>query len=702
MSFRFVRHSTHDRTTAPDTTRSTRSALRVLVATVTVATGVAACSPATTGTTGQDTSTGPTTKTVAQDVFPASQITPLVDGVVHKVPKELPITRLADGLVPPTNRWFSGLAFGDTAQPVFPLPLSFSLVEKGFAFGQPTILTTEKNIAGGYKADVTVDTGAASSRVSAYDNLTVTMEGLDGSGKVLGQTRIAEGSPFVSYTSAAGGTLSSALALTKTGDFWTGQAGGTTYGLVVSDGSVNGSSIDLKKGGVATWFPVPTDGSTDKLAALAGNTVTGSTVDYDISGKVVTTRLGYTASGDTAFATMPHQQANLTSTAGCDLGTYPSIYGTLRLCSGQQISYTSPLSPPTGSLDLGSVSDADKKVLTDQVRKDIAALPAFPADTYFGGKALYRAAMLYRLAKQVGAEDAATAVKAKLTETLGKWMDPQGCAQRDAFCFVYDEQAKGLVGLTPSFGSDEFNDHHFHYGYFLYAAGVLAQDDPALAQQYAPVMNLLAADIGSAGGNQAFPDRRVFDAYAGHSWASGTSPFADGNNQESSSEAVTAWTGLALWGKASGNEPLTTEATWMLSSEAQSGLAYWTNFDAAQPVYNGFGHKIVSLNWGGKRDYATWFSPEPAAMLGILVIPMSPSSTYLAGDPERIRANVAEATSGGKFDQKFGDYLLMYDALAGDDERKTALATAEKLDDKWIDDGNSRSYLYAWLMSTHS
>ena len=32
-------------------------------------------------------------------------------------------------------------------------------------------------------------------------------------------------------------------------------------------------------------------------------------------------------------------------------------------------------------------------------------------------------------------------------------------------------------------------------------------------------------------------------------------------------------------------------------------------------------------------------------------------------------------------------------------QRQAALATAEKLDEKWIDDGNSRSYLLAWLMS---
>ena len=41
-----------------------------------------------------------------------------------------------------------------------------------------------------------------------------------------------------------------------------------------------------------------------------------------------------------------------------------------------------------------------------------------------------------------------------------------------------------MVGLTPSFGSEEFNDHHFHYGYFLSAAGLLGADDPALATRW--------------------------------------------------------------------------------------------------------------------------------------------------------------------------------------------------------------------------
>jgi endo-1,3(4)-beta-glucanase len=637
-------------------------------------------------------------KAQAGQVFDAAQIQPLVDRIVHKTVKQLPTKRLAAGLVPPTNRWFSGLVFGDKPQPVFPLPLSFGLTGDGFAFGQPAISTTEKTIAGGFKADVSVSTGAATSEVSAYDELTVTIASLDGSGAALGHTVIAEGSPLVSYTAAKAGQLSSPLAFAKTGDYWTAKVGEVGYGLTVSGGSVSGNTITLDKGGTATWFVVPADGSVDKLAELAAHPVTGSSVDYRLDGDSAHTILSYASKGDTAYAAMPHQQGGLDAGASCDLGSYPSIYGTLKLCSGHDLDYSTPVSQPTGELDLSKLSSAERTELRAQVAKDAAALPAFPADSYFGGKALYRAAMIYRLATQLKLDGPAEQVKSKLTETLDRWTDPQGCAKRQAFCFVYDEQGKGIIGLTPSFGSEEFNDHHFHYGYFLYAAGVLAADDPALAARYAPVMNLLAADIGSSAANGAFPARRVFDAYAGHSWASGTSPFADGNNQESSSEAVTAWTGLALWAKASANANLESEATWMLSSEAASGLAYWTNFDAGQPVYSGFGHKIVSLNWGGKRDYATWFSPEPAAMLGILVIPMSPASTYLAGDPDRINANVGEAT-GGRFDQKFGDYLLMYSALAGDKERKAALTTARQLDDKWIDDGDSRSYLLAWLMS---
>lgn len=632
-------------------------------------------------------------------VFPASQVDPLVAGVVHRTVKPLPDTRLAVGLVPPTNRWFSGLVFGDP-QPVFPLPLSFALTDTGMAFGQPTVVTTAKNIAGAHVPAVGVDTGAASAEVSAYDTASVTVASRNAGGLVLGRTVIAEGSPFVAYHAARAGAVTTTVPWTAREDHWITEVGGVTYGLV-TDGTVADRTISLGTSGVATWFPVPAGGSSAGLAELARHPLTGSSSAYTIKDATVTTTVTYRADGSTAYARLPHQTTDVVGDPTCDLGSYPSIYGTMVLCAGNELAWRSPRTAPTSALDVSGLTASQRTELSRQVAADVAATPAFPADTYFGGKALYRAAMLHQLATQLGAKDAAARIKTRLVTTLDQWTDPRGCAKRPAFCFVYDEQARGLVGMAPSFGSEEFNDHHFHYGYLLFAAGVLAEADPALARRWAPVLDLVAADLASASANGSFPDLRVFDVYAGHSWASGTSPFADGNNQESSSEAAAAWTGLAAWATASGNDALGTQATWMLSLEAQTGATYWTNPDLTQPVYAGYDHQVVALNWGAKRDYGTWFSAEPAAMLGILVIPMTPAATYLGGDPARIGANVAEAT-GGRFDQKFGDYLLMYAGLAGEDQRETALAAARRLDGRWIDDGNSRSYLLAWLMTVRT
>ena len=137
-----------------------------------------------------------------------------------------------------------------------------------------------------------------------------------------------------------------------------------TYGLVVNGGQVSGGTVKLDKGGTATWFVVPQDGSVDKLAQFAAHPVTGSGLDYRLDGDHVQTTLTYEADGDTAFAAMPHQQQGLASGTTCDLGSYPSIYGTMKLCSGSELSWSSALSEPKASLDLGTISTAQRKELS--------------------------------------------------------------------------------------------------------------------------------------------------------------------------------------------------------------------------------------------------------------------------------------------------------------------------------------------------
>src|SRR5690348_16547927 len=94
-------------------TLSRRTLLASLAAT-TVAVGAAACG------TGIGTNNPTTKSATGTEVFPASQVDSLVSGMTKKTLKNLDAKRLAKGLIPPTNRWFSGLVFGDQAQPVFP------------------------------------------------------------------------------------------------------------------------------------------------------------------------------------------------------------------------------------------------------------------------------------------------------------------------------------------------------------------------------------------------------------------------------------------------------------------------------------------------------------------------------------------------------------------------------------------------------
>ena len=55
-------------------------------------------------------------------------------------------------------------------------------------------------------------------------------------------------------------------------------------------------------------------------------------------------------------------------------------------------------------------------------------------------------------------------------------------ARRASRSFCYDKDWGTLTGYPASYGSDtELNDHHFHYGYYVYAAAIVAQYDPAWA-----------------------------------------------------------------------------------------------------------------------------------------------------------------------------------------------------------------------------
>ncbi|WP_062303155.1 glycosyl hydrolase [Demequina subtropica] len=597
-------------------------------------------------------------------------------------------TRVGEDVVPPTNRWYSALAFGDPGLPVFPTPLSFQAVDGGFAAGLTRPVASENAIVAPAVTDVTVTFSGASGYGEVTEATPV------GTTLTLGPVDVvlAQGVPVIGFTAAGGTEATLSVAFVDAGDgVATATVGETAYGLALDGGSVDGTSLSLDPGGTAQLFAVPDGGDAAAFAAALGPLARGADASFTLDDAATTT---VTYADEPTVVAVPADRAEGLE---CALGTYATIHGTYSVCAAAEASWDVSLVEPSASLDLSGITDPEREAIAEALAADADAALELPADTYFGSKALYRLANLVQVADALGEDEVAARLQRSLAEQLDLWGEADGCAARAERCFTYDPTLRGVVGLATAFGSEQFNDHHFHYGYLLYAAAVAGARDSELAERIAPVMDLVAEDIAAPGTSEAFPVRRAFDPVAGHSWASGISPFADGNNQESSSEAVLAWNAVALWAAVTDDDALGDSARWMLSAESEAATRLWLAPDLSE--FPEFAHGIVAIEWGAKRDYATWFSAEPAAMLGIQIIPGQPAAMDpLAAVPaESIVAAVDEAWGDANLPAMFADYLLMYRALAGDEERAEAWEAAISLPDDAIDDGDTRTWLLAWI-----
>jgi endoglucanase Acf2 len=126
---------------------------------------------------------------------------------------------------------------------------------------------------------------------------------------------------------------------------------------------------------------------------------------------------------------------------------------------------------------------------------------------------------------------------------------------RVSLCLVLSDTLSHPVNLLASlYGHTKgfYNDHHFHYGHFIYAAAVVAQYDAGWGRKYFERVVLLIRDIANPSKHDSlFPRFRQKDWYQGSSWASGINfpPLMNGRNQESTSESIAAYEAVALYGK---------------------------------------------------------------------------------------------------------------------------------------------------------
>lgn len=608
---------------------------------------------------------------------------------------------IANDVAPPTNKWFSSLAFKQPSEPVFAYPLAFKTTTSGLEVGYPVVRAESEVVMGAFQSDLAIDFGAVNSIVRSYDDLSVEMEVRDGADKQQAQYRVMQGSPVIYGTLAPGATLKigkSGAQITSAGNGkFRITVGERRYVAQVPHANITDTAA-IQLTGYNQEVPfslavLPDDASNSAvLDSWLGTPTSGGEVSYRAgSEQVQTTFRLKTANGAKGLLALLSPQRKEMSER--PIGSYTTILGQLDLYALERHSFTTDVAAPAEELTLDRLTVDQRAKLKLAIRDDAENLKLTKTDTYFGGKELQRAAQILQLAHQLDLKQEAADIESKLRAQLELWLEEGAGSDRLQQRFYYDTKLKGLIGLEPAFGSQDFNDHHFHYGYFIYAAATLGRYDAGFVDEYGGMVDALVRDIAADANDSYFPKLRVFDAYVGHSWASGFAPFADGNNQESSSEAVNAWYATYLWGKARGDRTVADRAQWLFAREADAAQNYYVGFDRTRPELKGYNHAIVSLLWGGKLDYATFFDASPAAKLGIQILPVTPASEYLGENPERVKENLAEV---GDNPSRFVDMLTMYRSMA---DKQMAIQQVEQLSDEQIDDGNSRSFLLAWVYS---
>lgn len=119
--------------------------------------------------------------------------------------------------------------------------------------------------------------------------------------------------------------------------------------------------------------------------------------------------------------------------------------------------------------------------------------------------------------------------------------------------------------------------HHFHYGYHVHAAAVIASMDPMwLTADNKAYVNALVRDFANPSADDPyFPVQRSFDWFSGHSWAKGLFASADGKDQESGSEDYFATYAMKMWGEAIGDKNMVARATLILAIQKRAFNTYF-------------------------------------------------------------------------------------------------------------------------------
>jgi endoglucanase Acf2 len=632
--------------------------------------------------------------------------------------------------VPQTNDWWSSLIWQrDPKNPysynMFPHPLAMRAYAEGLAMNYPSepvikgrdyMYPFEQDFVVGLEGLKAPDT-----RVAAYSDWAVTAEWRSGDEHL--RATFGHGMPFVYFTKAgpAGAAVTIAAAKADKVEVWREGAGavGFTvagnrhYGLFAPskatwkrDGAVFRSDLGGKDYFSVAVLPDRKPQTLDvyRRHAYAFVKDTRATWSYDEAAATLTTTFSVETElkdDQKGLASVPllalyrHQWIN--TAAPLLAYKYESPRGAMKVLAAKSFTTSMkfggvlPLLPDSGKYNRDDLASYVNKIYREPDHFPVGLSPKPDRDTYWVGKSFGKLAPVIQIADALGEEEVRDQLLQATQNELQNWFDG-----RPPGMFYYDKTWRTLIGMPQSYESGAaMNDHHFHYGYYVMAAAVVARYRPEWAKEWAPFVDLLIKDAANWDRkDDKFPFLRSMDVYAGHSWANGPGQYEEGNNQESSSEEINFSTSVILWGALTGNKAIRDLGIFLYTNQVETVEQSWFDIDK-KVVPKGFDHPTVGIVWGAGGRYDTWFDQQPIMIHGINMLPFHGGSLYLGRHPEYVKLNYDLMTkrSGGLV-YTWRDYALMFLALT---DAKQAAALFQE--DRYFlpEFGNTMAWTYYWI-----
>ncbi|PWA01682.1 hypothetical protein BB558_002203 [Smittium angustum] len=638
----------------------------------------------------------------------------------------LPAPELENKSSLPTNMWWSNLVVKSTLQPIYPYPYTAEVNAHGLFFWYTSQNQEGRRYFLKKNTGWSVDFESSRKGVSYYDDLIVNYEWKNNEGTKSINVPFVKGSPYISIYF---NNIKPHFTLRDNEAFITSITrleGKSGYTVSLSNGKTwviyCDNELELKQESNIHIVGL-NEGYTGyiRFAYIPGYGDKGKTLELLSDGhKSVPERGQVTFHGNQihhnyvtsdgrndklVMLALKHQKKRLTNVLHADVNTgYKTLKGDMRPIIGSNwvLNYND-INKIKWSIPKNIPSDSIEKIDTALNSETINQSDLKTRNIYFRGKALARVARLAIIAYELNNREKVNEYAALLKENIELLFN-----SRSDNNLVYDETYGGLITTDSNnngnedFGNAHYNDHNFHYGYYVYSIAALVKvmyNKCEWVEQWKPHIYSIVEEYTAIENNHRYYTKmRNFSFYDGQSWASGLVEFEYCNNMESTSEAVNSYYAAYLLYLELGEMEKANAVNLVLTSEIDSAQEYYQT--SPGKIYDQEFSKnyIVGILWEPSAEYTTWFGNNDEYIYGIQMLPFTPITFSLL---QKEWLNQAWPTiksrtvDNPQISDEWKAFILMAGAMVNSDARNQ-LDTFVQSNPRF-DSGNSKTNTVWWL-----